>query len=99
MSTEIKLQSAEVRQGIASLRASIEAMDTSFAQEIEGENDLDMVTAFNDIKQEYEELLERLSVLFLENMEVVDDAVENLEETDQKVADAIKNRVSVWLED
>lgn len=90
MSTEIKLKPFEVRQGIDSLRASIEAMDTSFTKEIEGENDLDMVRAFNEIKQEYEELLRTLSDLFLENIQSADEAVGNLEETDQKIAGAIK---------
>lgn len=90
MSGEIKLEAIKVRQGLDSLRSSIEAMDTSFANEIEGENDLDMVTAFNEIKQEYEELLSTIETLFLENVQSADNAVGTMEQTDQKVASAIQ---------
>lgn len=90
MSENIKLEPVKAKQGFDSLRSSIEAMETSFANDIEGENELDMVTAFNEIKQEYEELLDTISTLFLENVQSADDAVGAMQETDQKVASAIK---------
>jgi len=90
MSEHITIKPVKARQELDSLRSSIEALKTSFANDIEGENDLDMVTAFNEIRQEYEELLDTISTLFLENVQSADDAVGAMEETDQKIAGAIK---------
>lgn len=90
MSIGINLEPILIRHRIDSLRSSIGAMETSFSSEIEGENDLDMVTAFNEIKQEYEELLSTISSLFLENVQSADNAVKSMEETDQRLSNLIK---------
>lgn len=57
MSDEIYLNPNSIDDALADLRSAIEALETSFAKEIEGENKLKMVNSFNEIKQEYDELL------------------------------------------
>ncbi|WHX26448.1 YwqI/YxiC family protein [Virgibacillus halodenitrificans] len=90
MSTEIKLQHAPVEKGIAEMRSSIEAMDSSLSSEIDGDNKLDMVDAFNEIKLEYDELLSQFEALFLHNVQATEEAVANIRETEQKIASDMK---------
>jgi len=90
MSVEIKLDPILIDKGFADLRSSIEALKTSFATEIEGENKLEMVSAFNEIKQEYEALLSQFEALFLSNIQSAEDAVALFQETEQLLSNAIK---------
>ncbi|MYL57878.1 hypothetical protein GLW20_10195 [Virgibacillus halodenitrificans] len=90
MSTEIKLQHAPVEKGIAEMRSSIEAMDSSLSSEVDGDNKLDMVDAFNEIKLEYDELLSQFEALFLRDVQATEEAVANIRETEQKVASDMK---------
>lgn len=90
MSEEIKVTRAPVDEAISELRTSIQALETTFAQEIEGDNNLKMVNDFNEIKQEYEELLTEFETLFLNNVQSTDDSVAEFQETERMVADGIK---------
>lgn len=90
MSGEIKVQRAPVEKGIAELRASIQALETSFAKEIQGQNKLDVVNTFNEIKSEYDQLLSQFETLFINNVQSTEDAVASLQETEQRVAADIR---------
>lgn len=90
MSLEIKLDPILIDKGFADLRSSIEALETSFATEIEGENKLAMISAFNEIKQEYEALLRQFEALFLSNIQSAEDAVALFQETERLLSNAIK---------
>ncbi|EQB37934.1 hypothetical protein M948_05035 [Virgibacillus sp. CM-4] len=90
MSEEIKLQQTPVENGIAELRASIQELNTSFAREIDGENQLRMLRSFNEIKREYEELLNQFEALFVANVNATEKAITKLQETEQQVANDIK---------
>ncbi|WP_106496236.1 YwqI/YxiC family protein [Lentibacillus sp. Marseille-P4043] len=90
MSNEIKFQPDKIDKGIADLHSSAEELKTTFAKEIEGENELDMVTAFNEIKRDYDELLSQFKALFLNNVQAANEAVENFLEKEKEVAEAIE---------
>ncbi|MGY0691364.1 YwqI/YxiC family protein [Virgibacillus sp. FSP13] len=90
MSNEIKLQPDKIDKGIADLRSSAEALKTTFAKEIDGENELDMVTTFNEIKKDYDELLSQFKALFLNNVQAADEAVDDFLEKEKQVAEAIE---------
>lgn len=87
---EIKMQPGPIAEGIANLRSSIQALDTSFAEKIEGENKLDMVHAFNEIKTGYDELLKQFETLFMNNIQATEDAVADFQETERTVAGDIR---------
>ncbi|WP_200416784.1 YwqI/YxiC family protein, partial [Virgibacillus salexigens] len=89
MSEEIKLQQTPVEYGIAELRTSIQELNTSFPREIDGENQLRMLRSFNEIKREYEELLNQFEALFVANVNATENAITKLQETEQQVANDI----------
>jgi uncharacterized protein YukE len=90
MSEEIKVQPVAANRGIADMRSSASAMPTTFAKEIKGENDLDAVREYNQIKQEYDDLLAKFANVFQQHLQATGEAVEKYEETDQHVANAIR---------
>lgn len=87
MSEEIKLSDSPVQERISELRSSIQGLDMSFSESIEGDNNLDMVTKFNEIKEDYEALLTQFEALFVSNVNATEEAVESLKETERHVAD------------
>jgi len=89
MSNEIRVNSAPIQERIADLRSSIQALDTVFSKEIEGDNQLDMVNAMNEIKQDYENLLVQFEALFVSNVDSTIDAINTMKETDQQIAQGI----------
>lgn len=86
MGEEIRLVDSPVQEQISELRSSIQALDMSFSEAIEGDNQLDMVTVFNEIKEDYETLLTQFEALFMSNVNATEEAVEALKETDRQVA-------------
>lgn len=86
MSEEIKLEDSSVQERITELQSSIQGLDMSFSEAIEGDNNLDMVTKFNEIKEDYEELLSQFEALFIDNVSKTEEAIESLKETDRNVA-------------
>ncbi|MBP1970605.1 hypothetical protein J2Z83_002741 [Virgibacillus natechei] len=92
MSEEIKVQPDAANRGITDMRSSTSAIPTTFAKEIEGENKLDMVREYNEIKQEYDDLLTQFENIFHQHLQASEEAVEKYQETDQHVANAIRSR-------
>src|SRR5699024_10859033 len=79
-----------VNQGINDLRNAIQALESSFAKNIEGDNKLEMVEGFNEIKQQYDELFAQYEALFLRNVESTKKSTDKLIETDKTVASDIR---------
>lgn len=90
MSNEIKIDATSIDRAFTDLHASIEALETSFAREIEGQNKLEMVSSFNEIKKEYDALLTQFRMLFLTNVQAADKSIKTLQETERKVAQNIR---------
>ena len=86
----IKYEDKIVNQGINDLRNAIQALESSFAKNIEGDNKLEMVEAFNEIKQQYDELFAQYEALFLRNVESTKKSTDKLIETDKTVASDIR---------
>ncbi|MBU5465355.1 YwqI/YxiC family protein [Virgibacillus sp. MSJ-26] len=90
MSGEIKVTRVPVEQGISELRSSIQGLETTFGQDIEGDNKLEVVTLYNEIKQECDELLVQFKALFENNVQSTDDSVAEFQETERMVAGDIR---------
>lgn len=90
MSDEIKIDPKVIDHTLKELGSSIEALEISFAKEIKGKNKLDMVESFNEIRNEYEELLMQFRNLFLMNVQGADKSIEALRETERMAAQGIR---------
>lgn len=86
MSDEIKVNPSIVDDAITDMRTSIEALEASFAREIQGDNNLDMVDSFNELKIEYEELLTQYKALFLNNIQSTEESVASIRKLEQDIA-------------
>ncbi|UJW56912.1 YwqI/YxiC family protein [Salipaludibacillus agaradhaerens] len=86
MSGEIKIQRGPVNKGIQELQSSSQNLNTSFSKEIQGGNKLEIVTQFNEIKQEYDEIIAQFTALMTKNIQSTEEAVTSIEATDEHVA-------------
>ena len=86
----IKLEDVIINQNITELRSSAQALDTTFSKLIEGGNKLDLVETYNEIKQQYDELLSQYKALLLKNIQSTEESIDKLIETDQMVASDIR---------
>lgn len=90
MSEEIRVQPDVANRGITDMQSSVSAMPTTFAKEIKGENNLNAVREYNEIKQGYDALLTQFGKVFYQHLQAAGEAVEKYQETDQRVANAIE---------
>lgn len=90
MTDNIVLDSIHPDLGLASMRSSIQALEKSIAKEIEGKSKLELVTAYNEIKKEYDDLLTMYRSIFLENLETAEEALDQIRTVDELIGDAIK---------
>jgi len=86
----IKLEDVIINQNITELRSSAQALDTTFSKLIEGGNKLDLIETYNEIKQQYDELLSQYKALLLKNIQSTEESIDKLIETDQMVANDIR---------
>ncbi|GIO23550.1 DUF5344 family protein [Oceanobacillus sp. J11TS1] len=82
MSKEIRIHPEIAKQGVSDMRAALNAMETSFRKEVEGENVLDMADVFNEINEEFNTLLSQFEQTFLQNLQAAEEAIDKMEETD-----------------
>jgi len=92
MSEEIKVQPVAANRGITAMRSASDAMPTTFAEVIEGENNLDMVEEYNEIKKEFDELLSQFENVFRRHVQTAEKAIEKYQETDEHAAKGITMR-------
>jgi len=90
MTDNIVLDSIHPDLGLASMRSSIQTLEKSIAKEIEGKSKLELVTAYNEIKKEYDDLLTMYRSIFLENLETAEEALDQIRTVDELIGDAIK---------
>ncbi|RKQ34722.1 YwqI/YxiC family protein [Oceanobacillus halophilus] len=88
--SEIKVVQSAVEKALSELRASTTALETSFAKEIQGQNQLDMVDKLNEIRQNYETILATYQALLLQNIESTSKSVETLKQTDERITSSIR---------
>lgn len=87
---EINLDVLRVNHSIKELQISAQALNTTFSKTIQGDNKLEMVEAYNEIKQQYDELLTQYKALLLKNIQSTEKSTDKLVETDQVVASDIR---------
>lgn len=97
MSNEIKIDTKVIDEVLADLRTTIESLESSLGKEIEGENNMDIVDTFNEIKQEYEDLLIQYKSFFIRNIEVTEKSIASMKETEQWIANTISSFIKDGL--
>jgi len=85
MSEEIKVTPA-INSGISDMRSSAGGVPKTFAQTIDGDNQLDMAEEYNEIKQELDDLLTKFERVFQQHLQATEEAVESYMETDEQLA-------------
>lgn len=86
----IKLDVSRVNESINELRSSIESLETTFSETIEGDNKLEMVELYNEFKQQYDNLLAQYQALFIKNVQSTQKSADELVKADQTVASDIR---------
>lgn len=89
MSGEIKINQAEAQKGIQEMSDALQALQKQIGETMDGNKDIRMSDAYNEIKQEYENLLGQFITLFQDNIAATETAVQELVELDQALGDNI----------
>jgi hypothetical protein len=91
MSGEIKIKQAEAQKGIQEMSAAIQALKREIGETMDGNHGIKMSEAYNEIKAEYEAVLNQFIALFQDNITATEAAVQELVELDQ----ALGNQISL----
>ncbi|WP_102707837.1 YwqI/YxiC family protein [Terribacillus saccharophilus] len=89
MNGEIKINQAEAQKGIQEMSDALQALQKQIGETMDGNKDIRMSDAYNEIKQEYENLLGQFITLFQDNIAATETAVQELVELDQALGDNI----------
>lgn len=89
MSGEIKINQVEAQKGIQEMSDALQALQKQLGETMEGNKDIRMSDVYNEIKQEYENLLVQFITLFQDNIVATETAVQELVELDQALGDNI----------
>jgi hypothetical protein len=89
MSTEIKIEQNPIKQAVTTLESSAQNFQSSFPDEIKGENHLDLLDQLNELNRAYSSLMESYQLLLLQHVKTTEGSVGSLMETDQKLGDYI----------
>lgn len=89
MSGEIKINQAEAQKGIQEMSDALQALQKQLGETMDGNKNMRMSDIYNEIKQEYENLLGQFITLFQDNITVTETAVQELVELDRELGDNI----------
>ncbi|PAD23119.1 YwqI/YxiC family protein [Terribacillus saccharophilus] len=89
MSGEIKINQAEAQKGIQEMSDALLALQKQLGETMDGNRDIRMSDVYNEIKQEYENLLGQFITLFQDNIAATETAVQELFELDRALGDNI----------
>ncbi|MFJ6413339.1 hypothetical protein CHI12_06515 [Terribacillus saccharophilus] len=89
MSGEIKINQAEAQKGIQEMSDALQALQKQLGETMDGNKNIRMSDVYNEIKQEYENLLVQFITLFQDNIAATEIAVQELVELDQALGDNI----------
>ncbi|PAF18965.1 YwqI/YxiC family protein [Terribacillus saccharophilus] len=89
MSGEIKINQAEAQKGIQEMSDALQALQKQLGETMDGNRDIRMSDVYNEIKQEYENLLGQFITLFQDNIAATETAVQELFELDRALGDNI----------
>ncbi|VVM33743.1 YwqI/YxiC family protein [Terribacillus sp. AE2B 122] len=89
MSGEIKINQAEAQKGIQEMSDALQALQKQLGETMDGNKNIRMSDVYNEIKQEYENLLVQFITLFQDNIAATETAVQELVELDQALGDNI----------
>ncbi|OEH56310.1 hypothetical protein AQ616_01970 [Oceanobacillus sp. E9] len=90
MSREIKIQQAPTEKSILELKTMIEELHKDIGETINGNKQIKMVDAYNEIKEEYESILSDYITLFQNNVNATEQAVKDMIELDHKLSEHIR---------
>ncbi|MFP7253908.1 YwqI/YxiC family protein [Terribacillus goriensis] len=89
MSGEIQINQAEAQKGIQEMSDALQALQKQLGETMDGNKGIRMSDVYNEIKQEYEDLLGQFISLFQDNVAATETAVQELVELDRALADNI----------
>lgn len=89
MSGEIKINQAEAQKGIQEMSDALQALQKQLGETMDGNKDMRMSDVYNEIKQEYENLLGQFITLLQDNIAATETAVQELVELDQALGNNI----------
>ncbi|MFP7492922.1 YwqI/YxiC family protein [Terribacillus saccharophilus] len=89
MSGEIKVNQAEAQKGIQEMSDAVQALQKQLGETMDGNTDIRMSDLYNEIKEEYENLLGQFITLFQDNIAATETAVQELIELDRTIGDKI----------
>ncbi|MFP7476924.1 YwqI/YxiC family protein [Terribacillus saccharophilus] len=89
MSGEIKINQAEAQKGIQEMSDALQALQKQLGETMDGNKNMRMSDIYNEIKQEYENLLNQFITLFQDNIAATETAVQELVELDRALGDNI----------
>ncbi|WP_366248093.1 YwqI/YxiC family protein [Terribacillus aidingensis] len=89
MSGEIKINQAEAQKGIQEMSDALQALQKQLGETMDGIKNMRMSDIYNEIKQEYENLIGQFITLFQDNIAVTETAVQELVELDRELGDNI----------
>jgi len=89
MSTEIKIVHHPINQAVSTLKRSSEIFETSFPDEVKGENQLEMLEQINYLNSTYASLIKTYQTLILEHLHATEGSIETIKETDQSLANTL----------
>lgn len=90
MSGEIQVKQAPIEKSIQELQNAIQELQNNIGETIDGNKQIRMVETYNEIKSEYEELLNQYNALFQDNLTTTEQAVKELIELDQRLGNYIR---------
>lgn len=88
MSIEIKVTPA-INEGISNMQSAAGSVPKTFAQTLDGDNQLDMADEYNEIKKELDDLFTKFEQIFQQHLLATEEAIESYVDTDQQLADEI----------
>lgn len=89
MTTEIKIQYAQVEQALADMKSSIQNIEPTFPIKVGGDNVLDVVTKLHELNAKLETANKRYQEILVLNEELTRKSVEHMKETDEHISTAI----------
>lgn len=89
MDSIIKLDQNPVKQAVSSLKAATQNLNSSFPEEMDGESELDLLNQLKQMNNTYAELLDSYQALLLKHIQIMENSVDTLVETDETIANQL----------
>ncbi|MEN1970027.1 YwqI/YxiC family protein [Lentibacillus sp. N15] len=84
--TVIKVEKDPIKQAVSTLKQSTQAVESSFPEEMEGKNQLDLLKQLMELNETYADILKSYQTLLLQHIQITEDSVASFIEMDETLA-------------